>query len=338
MRLHNRQIKGNFWSDPDLIYELNRDQRMFFIGLTQLAEDSGCLEYDPRSFKIILYPADNDINPEVLVEWTEKIIKMGKLIVYEVEGKKYLYIKNFPKHQSLRTPAPPEIPLPIWICWKPREGSSRYGMYVYESPNNYVATPTYPCSNSNIAIIEENRIEENRIEENRIEEKKDICENLSAEAESISPQDTSPSNHKKEIQEIMDFYNQQFSECWSSPLKLTKERYKHIRSRLKNFNIDDLKKAILNLRASPFHCGENDKGKVYATPEFLFRNDTQVDKWLKEKTMKGGADNGRTRTSQKPDRRPLTAEDYDEPEYRDLIRASDRKLEKLGVFKVPSGN
>jgi len=37
MRLHNRQIKGNFWSDPDLIYELNRDQRMFFIGLTQLA-------------------------------------------------------------------------------------------------------------------------------------------------------------------------------------------------------------------------------------------------------------------------------------------------------------
>jgi hypothetical protein len=54
--------------------------------------------------------------------------------------------------------------------------------------------------------------------------------------------------------------------------------------------------------------------------------------------MKGGADNGRTRTSQKPDRRPLTAEDYDEPEYRDLIRASDRKLEKLGVFKVPSGN
>jgi hypothetical protein len=170
MRLHNRQIKGSFWSDPDLIYELNRDQRMFFIGLTQLAEDSGCLEYDPRSFKIILYPADNDINPEALVEWTEKIIKMGKLIVYEVEGKKYLYIKNFPKHQSLRTPAPPEIPLPIWICWKPREGSSRYGMYVYESSNNYVATPTYPCSNSNIAIKEENRIEENRIEENRIEE------------------------------------------------------------------------------------------------------------------------------------------------------------------------
>jgi len=322
MRLHNRQIKGSFWSDPDLIYELNRDQRMFFIGLTQLAEDSGCLEYDPRSFKIILYPADNDINPEALVEWTEKIIKMGKLIVYEVEGKKYLYIKNFPKHQSLRTPAPPEIPLPIWICWKPREGSSRYGMYVYESSNNYVATPTYPCSNYNIAIKEENRIEENRIEENRREEnrreeKKDICENLSADAESLSPKN----NQKKEAKEIMDFYNQKFSSCWSSPLKFTTEREKHIRARLKNFSVDDLKKAIVNLRASPFHCGENDKGKVYATPEFLFKNDSQVDKWLKEITMKGGGNIGR-HTEHQPDPEELEHR----AELERIAEASKRRL------------
>ena len=37
MKLHNRQIKGSFWSDPDLIYELSREQRMFFIGIIQLA-------------------------------------------------------------------------------------------------------------------------------------------------------------------------------------------------------------------------------------------------------------------------------------------------------------
>ncbi len=130
MKLHNRQIKGSFWSDPDLIYELSREQRMFFIGIIQLAEDSGCLEYDARPMKMLLYPADNDITPEILDEWIKKLIQMGKLIIYEVEGKKYLYLKNFHKHQSLRFMAPPEVPLPPWVQWQQKDERERYGKYV----------------------------------------------------------------------------------------------------------------------------------------------------------------------------------------------------------------
>jgi hypothetical protein len=136
MRLHNRQIKGNFWSDPDLVCELTRDQRMFFLGITQLAEDSGCLEYDPRSMKIILYPADNDITPNDLKEWIEKIIEMGKIVTYEVGGKKYLFIKNFHKHQSLKFPAPPEVPLPPWVQWQQKDERERYGQYVVINNND----------------------------------------------------------------------------------------------------------------------------------------------------------------------------------------------------------
>jgi hypothetical protein len=261
---------------------------------------------------------------------------MGKLVLYEAEGKKYLYIKNFAKHQSLRTPAAPEIPLPPWVKWVSKEDSAKYGEYIHEPISGLLSDGKNFLPNDKNFLPNDksyNRREEKR-KENRKEEKKDICENLSADAESLSPQN----NQKKEAKEIMDFYNQKFSSCWSSPLKFTTEREKHIRARLKNFSVDDLKKAIVNLRASPFHCGENDKGKVYATPEFLFRNDTQVDKWLKEKTMKGGADSDRSRTHQKHDRRSLTAEDYDEPEYRPLIEASNRKLEREGVFKVPPGD
>ena len=320
MRLHNRQIKGSFWSDPDLIYELNRDQRMFFIGLTQLAEDSGCLEYDPRSFKIILYPADNDINPEVLTEWTEKIIKMGKLIVYEVEGKKYLYIKNFPKHQSLRTPAPPEIPLPIWICWKPREGSSRYGMYVYESSNNYVATPTYPCSNSNIPIKEENRIEENRIEENIT----NSAETANPSGNEISSNDENYSNKDQDFEIIVkslyhklkDIGIKKSSNWYNQQIGIAKNL-------LLKYPVDEICSLINWAFTDSFYRKS-------------FNSLAQFENALQ--AMKGGADNGRTRTSQKPDRRPLTAEDYDEPEYRPLIEASNRKLEREGVFKVPPGD
>lgn len=83
-----------------------------------------------------------------------------------------------------------------------------------------------------------------------------------------------------QVQQVMNHYNNVFRDLWARRLKLTKERREKIRARLKTFTVDELCRAIENLRASPFHCGENDKGIVYATPEFLFRNDSQVDKWL----------------------------------------------------------
>jgi len=80
---------------------------------------------------------------------------------------------------------------------------------------------------------------------------------------------------------IMDYYNQVFSGLWARPLRLTRERRAKIKARLRTFSVNELMAAISNIRQSAFHCGENDKGRVYATPEFIFRNDSQVDKWLK---------------------------------------------------------
>jgi len=80
---------------------------------------------------------------------------------------------------------------------------------------------------------------------------------------------------------IMDYYNQVFTGLWARPLRLTRERRAKIKARLRTFSADELMTAINNIRQSAFHCGENDKGRVYATPEFIFRNDSQVDKWLK---------------------------------------------------------
>jgi hypothetical protein len=84
----------------------------------------------------------------------------------------------------------------------------------------------------------------------------------------------------------MDFYNQEFQGLWKGPLRLTRERERQIKARLKSFTVEELKTAITNLRQSAFHCGNNDKERVYGTPEYLFKNDSQVDKWLNEKTQK----------------------------------------------------
>jgi type I restriction enzyme M protein len=89
-------------------------------------------------------------------------------------------------------------------------------------------------------------------------------------------------------QTIMDFYNQEFEGLWKGSLLLTRERERQIKTRLKSFTVEELKAAITNLRQSAFHCGNNDKERVYGTPEYLFKNDSQDDHKNAE-DVKGGA-------------------------------------------------
>ena len=44
MRLHSRLVKEGFWTDTELIRELPLEGRLFYLGLIQLADDSGCLK------------------------------------------------------------------------------------------------------------------------------------------------------------------------------------------------------------------------------------------------------------------------------------------------------
>lgn len=131
MRLHNRQIKATFWNDPDLLQWV-RDKRWFYSGLVQLADDSGCLEDSPFAFKLNIFPSplDDDITTDRLITWCDEMIKQKKLIRYEVNKKQCLFIVNFHKHQNLKTPSPPIVPLPKWIAWQPYPSNKNSGKYV----------------------------------------------------------------------------------------------------------------------------------------------------------------------------------------------------------------
>lgn len=131
MRLHNRQVKASFWKDTELL-KIKRDIRMFYQGLWQLADDSGCVEYDTFALKIELYPSpmDSDITQEVIEAWLQVLIDMKKLTPYIADSKKCLYISNFHKHQSLKNPAPPGVPLPLWVKWVTYNSNPKTGKYV----------------------------------------------------------------------------------------------------------------------------------------------------------------------------------------------------------------
>ena len=53
-----------------------------------------------------------------------------------------------------------------------------------------------------------------------------------------------------------------------------------INTRLKEFTLDQLKQASLAMKADKHMMGINDNKKVYATIEYITRNEKNVDKWL----------------------------------------------------------
>ena len=287
MRMHNRIIKAAFWTDTELIRHLDRDGRMFYIGLIQLADDSGCLEDDLLAFKIHLYPADLDVDLDFLQRYRDKLIELGKLIPYEAEGKKCLYLKNFHKHQSLRSPAPPEVPLPPWITWQPAETPRSAGRYIVGDPYGDRKVTVRSPYGDQIEIEREREIEKEKKENissasddaGRVDDDRTVTEKQTKEKNG---------NNSEDVQRVMDEYNRIFAGLWARPLALTADRKRKIQARLKTFTVDELVTAMKNIRASPFHCGENDRHQVYATPEFICRNDGQVDKWLKMEVKPNG--------------------------------------------------
>jgi hypothetical protein len=90
-----RNIKPAFFKNEDLA-ELPAEVRLLFIGLWTLADREGRLEDRPKRIKIELFVYDSFDVDSMLSELQSK----GFLTRYEVDGCRYIYIKNFVKHQD----------------------------------------------------------------------------------------------------------------------------------------------------------------------------------------------------------------------------------------------
>lgn len=118
-----RMLDPEFFMDTEIISNLDMTGRMLYIGMWTTADDGGLLENDPLSFKIRIFPADN-ITPDQISQYINTLINIKKLVPYEYDGKSYLWIKNFLKHQKLDKPSRSSIPLPPWL--KFIEGEKRH--------------------------------------------------------------------------------------------------------------------------------------------------------------------------------------------------------------------
>ena len=89
-----RNIKPGFFRN-ELLVELNFETRLLFIGLWTLADKAGRLEDRPLKIKIELFPAD----PLDVSSMLHALTMHGFITRYTVDGKKYIQIDKFLKHQ-----------------------------------------------------------------------------------------------------------------------------------------------------------------------------------------------------------------------------------------------
>ena len=90
-----RNIKPGFFRNADLV-ELPMEARLLFIGLWTLADREGRLEDRPKQIKMEIFPADN-VDCDAMLD---QLASTGMLARYEVDGKRYLQVVNFTKHQN----------------------------------------------------------------------------------------------------------------------------------------------------------------------------------------------------------------------------------------------
>jgi hypothetical protein len=134
----------------------HRDKREFYSSLWACAEDSCCIIDDMFEVKLTAWasPMDADMTIERFEGWRDELVECGKLIPYEVDGRRYFFIPTMAEHEKPRNPQSPDWPLPPWIAFDVAgDGRNRrctYSFSAYESTvqsdsGNRNTSPALPC-------------------------------------------------------------------------------------------------------------------------------------------------------------------------------------------------
>ena len=131
-----RTIKPEFFTD-DTVGGLSVLARLLFVGTWVFADDYGTLDRSAKQLKAQVFPYDDiDCEPPLL-----ELIGAGLLTEYQADGRTFLQIAGFTKHQKIDKPSSPRRPLPEDSAstrsgreGKGREGKGREGNGGEDSP------------------------------------------------------------------------------------------------------------------------------------------------------------------------------------------------------------
>lgn len=106
-----RSIKPSFWESGSNS-KLSIPARLLFIGLWNEADDEGRLIGSTKNLAGSLFPHDDDVTARKLDKWLDELCALGKVVRYEVDGIKYLWLPKFTTHQRISHATPSVLPIP----------------------------------------------------------------------------------------------------------------------------------------------------------------------------------------------------------------------------------
>lgn len=110
-----RSIKPEFWRSDD-IDALSVFERLLFIGLWSYVDDNGVGVYSVKDIVSDLFAGDlvRDSNETLIRVKTglQELSDKGLILVYREDGKDFLFVTNWEKHQRVPNPNKPRYPRP----------------------------------------------------------------------------------------------------------------------------------------------------------------------------------------------------------------------------------
>lgn len=121
-----RSIKPEFFDDYEFVSALPRDLRLYYVALwVRCCDDRGCFPDVAPWIAKETFPYDHDVTPETIERWNKRLVELGRLIPYEVDGKRYLCVRNFLDHQKIDRPSKTTV-YPIPSEWQFDEKAWRW--------------------------------------------------------------------------------------------------------------------------------------------------------------------------------------------------------------------
>lgn len=96
----NRMLRD--WTYSEKIHRLSVEAERFFTRLIMKVDDFGRYYGNSKLLRASLFPLHNRLKEEKVIKWINECEKADLLLIYEVDGKKYLEIKFFDQKLKVR--------------------------------------------------------------------------------------------------------------------------------------------------------------------------------------------------------------------------------------------
>lgn len=106
-----RSLKPEF-ATSEAIAALDKVVRLHFAMLWTYADDEGRGVDNSRLIKAALWPLDDDVGHDEVEAWQQQLADHGRILRYEVDGRRYFEVRNWHDHQHPQKPKESQLPPP----------------------------------------------------------------------------------------------------------------------------------------------------------------------------------------------------------------------------------